>query len=172
MYFLFRDVGEDGRDFITVEHCGDDFLAALAESMEDTEEWDDLGDAELEASRDLGEMFKDEVIGSSCKGNGKDVFVIDDDDSPVQRDKSMKFVELDSSSDSELSFGTRKRRLGESTPASCSYWQRSSSDFAQSSGSVVRISLMKVFQSHFLCGFLEFSASSVHESHGDFLGNF
>lgn len=137
---IFRDLGEDGRDFITVEHCGDDFLAALAESMEDTEEWDDLADAELEATRDLGKMFNDEVVG-----NGKDVYVIDDDDSPVPRDKSMEFVELDSSSDSELSFGTRKRRLGESTPASCSHRQRSISDFAQSSGSLVRIKSCESF---------------------------
>ncbi|CAO2827453.1 unnamed protein product [Amaranthus hypochondriacus] len=40
--------GEDGQDFITVEHCGDDFLAMLAECMQDTEEWDDVQAMETE----------------------------------------------------------------------------------------------------------------------------
>lgn len=44
----FRSEGEDGEDFITVEHCGDDFLAALAESMADQEDWDDLQAMEVE----------------------------------------------------------------------------------------------------------------------------
>ncbi|KAI6684563.1 hypothetical protein NL676_030476 [Syzygium grande] len=38
--------GDEGREFITVEHCGDDFLAELAETMQDTEDWDDLQPAE------------------------------------------------------------------------------------------------------------------------------
>ncbi|KAG4983377.1 hypothetical protein JHK87_028126 [Glycine soja] len=42
--------GEDGRDFITVEHCGDDFLAALAESMQ-TEDWDDQ--QEMDGDEDM-----------------------------------------------------------------------------------------------------------------------
>ncbi|KAL7591353.1 hypothetical protein Lser_V15G34016 [Lactuca serriola] len=49
--------GNDGRDFITVEHCGDDFLASLAETMQDSEDWDDLQALETEACGTLADMF-------------------------------------------------------------------------------------------------------------------
>ncbi|GMP63839.1 hypothetical protein CsSME_00025364 [Camellia sinensis var. sinensis] len=40
--------GDDGQDFISVELCGDDFLVALAESMQGSEDWDDLQAMESE----------------------------------------------------------------------------------------------------------------------------
>ncbi|KAK1318316.1 ATP-dependent DNA helicase Q-like 1 [Acorus calamus] len=40
---------EEGRDFVKVEHCGDDYLAMLAESMRDSEDWDDPQEIESEA---------------------------------------------------------------------------------------------------------------------------
>ncbi|GMN44005.1 hypothetical protein TIFTF001_013195 [Ficus carica] len=126
---LLQLYGDDGRDFITVEHCGDDFLAALAESMEDSEEWDDLQDAEMEASGNLETLIRGEANG--------DVHVINDDDSdddeaPVAL-KKRNFVELDSSSDSASNSGVRKRKDGVNTPSSCSDWRRSCG-FGQSSG--------------------------------------
>ncbi|XP_060167266.1 ATP-dependent DNA helicase Q-like 1 [Lycium barbarum] len=58
--------GDDGRDFISVEHCGDDFLAALAESMQDTEDWDDLQAIETEACGALADMLGKDVP-ENCK---------------------------------------------------------------------------------------------------------
>ena len=55
--------GEEGRDFIRVEYCGDDFLAALAESMRDTEDWenDDFKAMESEACGALAEMLDKDI---------------------------------------------------------------------------------------------------------------
>lgn len=55
---LINLYGEDGGQFITVEHCGDDYLASLAENMPHTEEdWDDLQAMESEACGTLSNMF-------------------------------------------------------------------------------------------------------------------
>ncbi|KAK7847383.1 atp-dependent dna helicase q-like 1 [Quercus suber] len=109
--------GEDGRDFITVEHCGDDFLAALAESMQDTEEWDDLQAIESEACGALNNLFDKDVLNShevDNDGNGRNYINVIDD-SP---EKHPNFMELDSSSDSEdLDFGIRKEKNVKSTPS-------------------------------------------------------
>ncbi|XP_072996303.1 ATP-dependent DNA helicase Q-like 1 isoform X2 [Typha latifolia] len=53
--------GEDGKDFITVEHCGDDFLAALLDAMQDSEEWDDLQAIESEAGGTLNKFCEQDV---------------------------------------------------------------------------------------------------------------
>ncbi|KAL0006161.1 hypothetical protein SO802_013722 [Lithocarpus litseifolius] len=107
--------GEDGRDFITVEHCGDDFLATLAESMQDTEEWDDLQAIESEACGTLNNLFDKDVLNShevDNDGNGRNYINVIDD-SP---EKHPNFMQLDSSSDSEdLDFGIRKEKNVKST---------------------------------------------------------
>ncbi|KAH0927824.1 hypothetical protein HID58_020080 [Brassica napus] len=95
--------GDDGRDFITVALCGDDFIAALADFEEGTEEWDDVQALESEAQGTLDEMFN--------KGNASDNgFETDDgessvqvhviEDSPESKNKP-DVMELDSSSDFE-----------------------------------------------------------------------
>ncbi|KAJ6775384.1 DNA HELICASE RECQ FAMILY MEMBER [Salix purpurea] len=97
--------GDDGQDFITVECCGDDFLAALAESMQDTEDWggDDIQVIESEACGTLTNMFEEDVIKNNNKASDDDnsrtyIDVIDDSPEPK---KTRTFMELDSSSDSE-----------------------------------------------------------------------
>ncbi|KAG8479291.1 hypothetical protein CXB51_029713 [Gossypium anomalum] len=95
--------GDDGRDFITVEHCGDDFLVALAETMEDSEDWDDdLQVVESEACGALNNMLDKNALPntrSNCNANvGNCINVIDD--SP-KRKKQTNLMELDSSSDEE-----------------------------------------------------------------------
>ncbi|EPS71069.1 hypothetical protein M569_03689 [Genlisea aurea] len=50
--------GEDGREFINVEHCGDDFLASLAEFVQDNEDWDDAQAMESEACGSLSEILE------------------------------------------------------------------------------------------------------------------
>lgn len=96
--------GDDGRDFITVELCGDDFLAALADFEEGTEEWDDIQAIESEAQGTLAEMF--DTSNPSDNGFETD----DDDDSRVEvhviedspePKKKPEIMELDSSSDLE-----------------------------------------------------------------------
>lgn len=95
--------GDDGRDFITVEYCGDDFLAALADFDKGTEEWDDIQALETEAQGTLAEMFEK---ANSCD-NGFDT---DDDDSredvhvkgdSPETKRNPEVMEVDSSSDLE-----------------------------------------------------------------------
>ncbi|CAK8572511.1 unnamed protein product [Lathyrus sativus] len=88
--------GDDGRDFITVEHCGDDFLTALAESVQDTEEWDDLREMESQAVGTLNHVLEERF--SKC-GDGSESFIDVIDDSPQKR--RTKFVELGSSDDED-----------------------------------------------------------------------
>ncbi|OMO86312.1 hypothetical protein CCACVL1_09646 [Corchorus capsularis] len=97
--------GDDGQDFITVEHCGDDFVAALAETMQDSEDWDgDLQAVETEACGALNNMFDRNALAnpkSNSNGNsnvGNYINIVDD--SPDGKKKT-NFMELDSSSDDE-----------------------------------------------------------------------
>ncbi|KAK4843190.1 hypothetical protein QYF36_005149 [Acer negundo] len=100
--------GDDGRDFISVEHCGDDFLAALAETMQDTEEWDDLQAVESEACGALNNMFDKEVVNEANNNENTREYIDIVDDSPEPK-KRPTLLELDSSSDSEdLDFITPK----------------------------------------------------------------
>ncbi|OIT37465.1 PREDICTED: ATP-dependent DNA helicase Q-like 1 [Nicotiana attenuata] len=99
---LIELYGDDGRDFISVEHCGDDFLAALAESMQDTEDWDDLQAIESEACGALADMWAKDVR-DNCKvecDEDSTTYVHVIEDSPQQHRRA-KAVVLDSSSDSE-----------------------------------------------------------------------
>lgn len=119
--------GDDGREFITVEHCGDDFLAALAESLQDSEDWDDLQAIESEACGALSNMFEKDVLNNyeaDNSGNARNyVNVIDD--SPKHK-RPQDVMQLDSSSDSEDSdFRIRKTTKGVKAPSGCS--NRSSS---------------------------------------------
>ncbi|KAJ3681337.1 hypothetical protein LUZ60_015826 [Juncus effusus] len=57
--------GTDGQDFITVENCGDDFLAALADAVEETEDWDDLQAIETEACGALNDIISQDVSNGS-----------------------------------------------------------------------------------------------------------
>ncbi|XP_020529883.1 ATP-dependent DNA helicase Q-like 1 isoform X2 [Amborella trichopoda] len=62
---LIQLYGDDGKDFITVEHCGDDYLAALADSMQNKEEWDDLQAMEQEACGALSNILGKEIHGDN-----------------------------------------------------------------------------------------------------------
>ncbi|XP_057862111.2 ATP-dependent DNA helicase Q-like 1 isoform X2 [Cryptomeria japonica] len=46
---LVRLYGDDGQDFISVEHCGDDFLAMLADCTQLNEDWDVLAGSEYDS---------------------------------------------------------------------------------------------------------------------------
>ncbi|XP_061369816.1 ATP-dependent DNA helicase Q-like 1 [Gastrolobium bilobum] len=112
--------GDDGRDFITVEHCGDDFLAVLAESMQATEEWDDLQEMESQACGTLSHML-DKTVGT-C-GNADDdssrCFINIIDDSPESQKHHRKVVELDSSDDEYVDFSISREKsvfLGQHSP--------------------------------------------------------
>ncbi|WJX19603.1 ATP-dependent DNA helicase Q-like 1, variant 2 [Trifolium repens] len=95
--------GDDGRDFITVEHCGDDFLVALAESVQDTEEWDDLREMESQAVGTLNHVLDE---GLATCGDASRNFVDIVDDSP-QKCRT-KFVELSSSDDEDTDFNVSR----------------------------------------------------------------
>lgn len=125
--------GDDGQDFITVEHCGDDFLAALVESVEDSEDWDDLQAIETEACGTLNDMFDNDVL----HGYGSDYGIyregyINATEYSYEPQKHQNFVQLDSSSDSEDSSFRILDKKG-AAPTSPSWPDGSSSAFTQSS---------------------------------------
>ncbi|WJX13347.1 ATP-dependent DNA helicase Q-like 1 [Trifolium repens] len=95
--------GDDGRDFITVEHCGDDFLVALAESVQDTEEWDDLREMESQAVGTLNHVL-DEGLATCADASRNFVDIVDD--SPQK--SPTKFVELSSSDDEDTDFNVSR----------------------------------------------------------------
>ncbi|KAF3454582.1 hypothetical protein FNV43_RR05030 [Rhamnella rubrinervis] len=130
---LINLYGEDGKDFISVEHCGDDFLAALAESMEDSEEWDDLHNMESEACGDLENIFDYKILNNDNKDNGHSIKCnINAMDGSSASLENPNFVELDSSSDSDLDFRIPNKKDVESTYFPCPDFRCSS--FKQSSG--------------------------------------
>ncbi|KAK7269414.1 hypothetical protein RIF29_22140 [Crotalaria pallida] len=94
--------GDDGRDFITVEHCGDDFLTALAESMEATEEWDDVQEMESQACGTLTDILE-HPSAAKCGDDDASIPCINiTNDSPEsQKHKKKKVVKLDSSDDDD-----------------------------------------------------------------------
>lgn len=53
-----------------MEHCGDDFLAALADAMQDTEEWEDLEAIESEACGALSKIIEKKVANNHGIENG------------------------------------------------------------------------------------------------------
>ncbi|KAJ8490309.1 hypothetical protein OPV22_012030 [Ensete ventricosum] len=61
--------GEDGTEFVTVEHCGDDFLATLADYIQDKEDWDDLQAIESEACGALNDIFVNTIPNNEEAGN-------------------------------------------------------------------------------------------------------
>ncbi|KAJ0013881.1 hypothetical protein Pint_19754 [Pistacia integerrima] len=104
--------GDDGRDFVSVEHCGDDFLAALAETMQDSEDWDDLQAMESEACGALNNMLDERVLNNGAADNDDSTrnYIDIVDDSPQPR-KRPTLMELDSSSDDEdLDFRIPKQK--------------------------------------------------------------
>ncbi|KAL1826955.1 hypothetical protein ACET3Z_005367 [Daucus carota] len=94
--------GDEGQEFITVEHCGDDFLVALAESIKGNEDWDDLQTLESQACGTLADMFDKDVpnnhIPAVDANAKKNLYIIHDSPEPQKR---QNFMHLDSSSDNE-----------------------------------------------------------------------
>ncbi|XP_010546760.1 PREDICTED: ATP-dependent DNA helicase Q-like 1 isoform X2 [Tarenaya hassleriana] len=135
--------GDDGRDFITVEHCGDDFLAALADSVKETEEWDDLQAMESEARGTLAEMFDKSVPSDNESENEDDdltsqVHVIEDSPEPKRR---TEFMELYSSSDVEED--NKRFSKAPKRTESCSIKHTSRSTDSAMEGSVLSVSRRK-----------------------------
>jgi ATP-dependent DNA helicase Q1 len=58
--------GEDGLDMVTVDNCGNDFLASLADATQPTDDWDDLKGIETEACGNLNDMMMKNV--PDCNG--------------------------------------------------------------------------------------------------------
>lgn len=120
--------GEDGKDFVTVEHCGDDYLTELAEFMQDSEDWDDLQAVETEACGVLSEMFENEVDGHDYvpeEDNATRDYIDVIEDSPEPK-KKKQLLRVDSSSeDEDLDFEI-STRLGCKANPSISLDKRSS----------------------------------------------
>ncbi|CAL4917520.1 unnamed protein product [Urochloa decumbens] len=63
---LLEKYGENGAGFVTVEECGNDFLASLAEATQPADDWDDLKGIETEACGNLNDMMMKNV--PACNG--------------------------------------------------------------------------------------------------------
>ena len=99
-----------------MEHCGDDYLTALAESVQDTEEWDDIHAMESEACGALSNMFgRDIPHGVEADNDGDNINMVED--SP-EREEYPNFMVLDSSDSEELEFRTPMRKKVGSNPSS------------------------------------------------------
>lgn len=85
-----------------MEHCGDDFIASMAESMQENEDWDDLEALESEACGTLSDLFNKDIPknneGETSPRAGSHICIIDDSPEPKKCYNSM---ELDSSSGGE-----------------------------------------------------------------------
>ncbi|KAK1293897.1 ATP-dependent DNA helicase Q-like 1 [Acorus calamus] len=71
-------------NFVKVEHCGDDYLAMLAESMRDSEEWDDPQEIESEGDCSDGGKRKHfgkdlQRVDSSTEGEDSDLEIFGGD---------------------------------------------------------------------------------------------
>lgn len=86
--------------------CGDDFLASLAESMQDAEDWDDVQAMESEACGDLADMF-DKDLFQNYDTKPKGVHVKEDS---LESLENNNFMILDSSSDDEKEGMTISRK--------------------------------------------------------------
>ncbi|WVZ49796.1 hypothetical protein U9M48_001123 [Paspalum notatum var. saurae] len=63
---LLEVYGDDGLGLVTVENCGDDFLASLADVTQPTDDWDDLKGIETEACGNLNDIMMKNV--TDCNG--------------------------------------------------------------------------------------------------------
>lgn len=115
-------LGDDGREFVSVEHCGDDFLAALAESAQDNEEWDDLQAMESEACGALDIILDENIQKKDGVRNGHNressINIIEDSS---EAEENPNLVNIDSSSESDdVEFNASKKRNFDSTISYCS----------------------------------------------------
>lgn len=128
-----------------MEHCGDDFLVALAESVEDSEDWDDLQAIETEACGTLNDMFDNDVLHGYGSDDGNNIKgYINVTEYSYEPQKHQNFVQLDSSSDSEDSNFRILDKNG-AAPTPSSWPDRSSSAFTQSSIKHASRSVVRVF---------------------------
>ncbi|KAK9041765.1 hypothetical protein V6N11_016855 [Hibiscus sabdariffa] len=148
--------GDDGQDFITVEHCGDDFLVALAETMEDCEDWDDdLQVAESEACGALNNLLDKNALPNAKSNSstkvGNCINIIDD--SP-KRKKQTNLMELDSSGDDENldTWISRKKGNFSTLPSRQDQSSRVGSKSSVNEGSFSSISDQKEFFSKSIGG--------------------
>lgn len=86
-----------------MECCGDDFLATLADSMQETEEWDDLQALESEACGTLTNMLDKTVARCKYEDNGISEGCINILEDSPEPQKHQKVVELNSS-DEDMDF--------------------------------------------------------------------
>ncbi|XP_078170259.1 RECQ helicase l1 [Carex rostrata] len=105
---LINVYGSDGMQFITVEECGNHFLASLADAIQNEEDWDDLQAIETEASNALNN-----IIAQDCSGGSK--WVETNPVSPVKMASDGSDLEMLSPKDAARSgsfSGSRRKEIG------------------------------------------------------------
>lgn len=115
--------GDEGKEFVSVEHCGDDFLAALAESAQDNEEWDDLQAMESEACDALDIILDENVqekVGVQNAHNRECPINIIEDSSEAEEKPNLVNIDSSSESDDDVDFSASKKRNLDSTTSYCS----------------------------------------------------
>lgn len=121
--YVLPFLGDDGKEFVSVEHCGDDFLAALAESAPDNEEWDDLQAMESEACGAL-DIILDESVqekdGAQNVHNRECPINIIEDSSEGEENPNLVNIGSSSESDEDANFNASKKRNLDSSTSYCS----------------------------------------------------
>ncbi|PIA27007.1 hypothetical protein AQUCO_08400046v1 [Aquilegia coerulea] len=116
---LIQLYGKDGKEFVSVEHCGDDYLATLADNMQDSEDWDDLQAMEAEACGTLCNMFKKEP-SDDCEITNEDNFdVINEDYQDLQNQENLMKGDMSSDDDFDSDFNTPNKMENGFSPFDC-----------------------------------------------------
>lgn len=123
-----------------MEHCGDDYLASLAEFMQDTgdEDWDDVQAMESEACGALTEILDKDLpknYASEATETRSKIHVIEDSPEPQ---KHHNVMHLDSSDSEDASNPISRKRVKSSSGISIDRngWDPSPSSVKPSSTSV------------------------------------
>eukprot|EP00252_Welwitschia_mirabilis_P025501 TRINITY_DN7994_c0_g1_i1.p1 TRINITY_DN7994_c0_g1~~TRINITY_DN7994_c0_g1_i1.p1 ORF type:complete len:638 (-),score=130.48 TRINITY_DN7994_c0_g1_i1:72-1985(-) len=95
-----RLYGEEGQDFISVEHCGDDFLARLADYSQLDEDWDVGGSGYEGLATERGKSFQGHGFGEGDDGHSEcatEEVIPDTDDEFVSRGASSTQIDQEDS---------------------------------------------------------------------------
>ncbi|OQU83989.1 hypothetical protein SORBI_3005G210500 [Sorghum bicolor] len=102
---LLEVYGEDGLALVTVENCGNDFLASLADATQPTDDWDDLKGIETEACGNLNDMMMKNV--TDCTGG------VAMDNSHTSREPNLSSDALDHSEDFDFASDDSDFEMGD-----------------------------------------------------------
>jgi hypothetical protein len=134
--------GDDGQDFISVEHCGDDYLARLADCTQIDEDWDVFGGPEYEDFAPENNVMESNVEledNSSHESEDKtmdEAIVPDSGEEFVPSDGNISSSESDQGDMKEGTYASDDDIMIIENPATCSKHSTSEVPFSINSSQV------------------------------------